>query len=151
MRWTPWNELDQSIAHDKLELFARILSTIGLRPSRGSSADNRVGRDRGRGYTWAGWWLASVGDIEVVDTQIRDALLEQLAKLPVGAQRQVLDFAHGLSLSLQKTAAGQIGSRPVGVPGKSLLRFVGTISPEDCQIMTEAIEAGCERIDSHEW
>ena len=148
---TQWNEIDQSIAQGELELFVRILSTTGLRPSRGSSADNRVGRDGGRGYNYSGCRLASAGDIKLVDTQIRDALLEQLAKLPVGAQRQVLDFAHGLSLSLQKTAAGQIGSRPVGVPGKSLLRFVGTISPEDCQIMTEAIEAGCERIDSHEW
>ena len=86
----------------------------------------------------------------MVDTKIRDALLDQLAKLRIGAQRQVLEFSHGLS-GPRQDGPSQIAPRPVGVPGKSLLRFVGVISPEDCQIMTEAIEAGCERIDSHEW
>jgi hypothetical protein len=34
-----------------------------------------------------------------------------------------------------------------GTPGKELLRFAGTISPEDCRRMAEAIEVGCERVD----
>jgi hypothetical protein len=31
------------------------------------------------------------------------------------------------------------------------LALAGTISPEDLQIMTEAIEAGCEQVDLNEW
>ena len=86
----------------------------------------------------------------MVDLQIRDALLEQLAKLPVGDQRQVLEYAQELS-SKPTAVSLQNVSRPVGVSGSSLLRFAGTISKEDGQIMIDAIEAGCERVDSNEW
>lgn len=34
-----------------------------------------------------------------------------------------------------------------GTPGKEFLRFAGTIPPDDCRRMEEAIEAGCERVD----
>jgi hypothetical protein len=40
---------------------------------------------------------------------------------------------------------------PMGVPGASLLRFAGTISIEDLDAMTQAIEQGCERTDFNEW
>jgi hypothetical protein len=32
-----------------------------------------------------------------------------------------------------------------------LLQFVGMIPADDLQKMSDAIEAGCERIDSEEW
>ena len=35
-----------------------------------------------------------------------------------------------------------------GVPGSSLLRFAGTMDPEVAREMAEAIEEGCERIES---
>ena len=38
-----------------------------------------------------------------------------------------------------------------GTPGKEFLRFAGTIPPEDCRRMEEAIEAGCERVDPGAW
>ena len=38
-----------------------------------------------------------------------------------------------------------------GIPGKTLLRFAGTIDREDLDKMAEAIQADCESIDSSEW
>ena len=39
----------------------------------------------------------------------------------------------------------------IGTPGKQLLRFAGTISSEDLQSMSQAIEKDCEQIDLNEW
>jgi len=47
----------------------------------------------------------------------------------------------------QKTGYGA----QVGVSGRHLLRFAGTIQVDDFQIMKRAIEDGCERIDIDEW
>ena len=38
-----------------------------------------------------------------------------------------------------------------GTSGKELLKFVGTISKEDLEIMKQAIEEGCEQINESEW
>jgi hypothetical protein len=38
-----------------------------------------------------------------------------------------------------------------GTSGKDLLKFSGTISQADLQLMAKAIEEGCERIDQSEW
>jgi hypothetical protein len=75
-----------------------------------------------------------------MDISIKRKLLEQLEVLPYEFQRRVLDFAQALALSV-----------PKGVPGKQLLRFVGAIPEDDLQMMVQAIEAGCERIDLDEW
>jgi hypothetical protein len=40
---------------------------------------------------------------------------------------------------------------PQGIEGKSLLRFEGTISVDDLQLMSKAIEDGCEKVDIGEW
>mgnify|MGYP005619758627 CR=1 FL=1 len=37
------------------------------------------------------------------------------------------------------------------VPGKQLLRFAGAIPLDDLRLMQQAIEIGCEAIDSNEW
>ena len=50
-------------------------------------------------------------------------------------QRRVLEFAHALATS-----------EPKGVPGASLLRFAGTISKEDLDLMEKAIEEDCEKV-----
>ena len=75
-----------------------------------------------------------------MDISIKRELLEQLETLPYEFQRRVLDFAQALALSV-----------PKGVPGRQLLRFSGAIPEDDLQMMAQAIEAGCERIDWDEW
>ena len=69
-----------------------------------------------------------------------EQVVGQLRQLPEAMQRQVLSFTQMLQSSI-----------PIGVPGRSLLTFAGTISAEDLQLMSEAIEEGCERVDSDEW
>lgn len=39
----------------------------------------------------------------------------------------------------------------IGIPGKQLLHFAGIISPDDLQLMQQAIQADCEIVDSNEW
>ena len=38
-----------------------------------------------------------------------------------------------------------------GVQGKELIKFAGTISSDDLQLMSQAILKDCERIDINEW
>jgi hypothetical protein len=71
---------------------------------------------------------------------IKQEIVRQLDHLPLELQRRVLDFTQALVLSL-----------PKGVSGKQLLRFAGVLKAEDAQVMTQAIEAGCERVDTNEW
>ncbi|NWG14922.1 MAG: hypothetical protein HXY20_15485 [Acidobacteria bacterium] len=67
-------------------------------------------------------------------------IIQQLDQLPVELQRKVFEFAQALTLSL-----------PKGTPGKDLARFSGVIEREDIEAMTQAIEANCEQVDTHEW
>lgn len=68
---------------------------------------------------------------------IKDNLLAQLDKLPYDLQLRVLDFVKALI--------------PKGVVGKTLLRFEGAIPADDLQLMSKAIEEGCEKVDISEW
>jgi hypothetical protein len=77
------------------------------------------------------------------DPAIQSELLSYLGQLPVDAQARVVDFA--------RTLADSENTKKVGVPGKDLLRFAGTIPHEDCLEMLKAIEEGCEQIDPNEW
>ena len=74
-----------------------------------------------------------------VSVLVKERLLEQLDALPDEMQYRVLDFVEALILTL-----------PKGVPGVQLLKFAGTIPESDLQLMREAIESGCERVDD-EW
>ncbi len=67
-------------------------------------------------------------------------IVEQIEKLTTGQQKQVLDFALELS-----------GELPEGTPIKELLKFAGTIPPEDLEQMKQAIEEGCEQVHVPEW
>ena len=67
--------------------------------------------------------------------KLKKELLEQIEKLTPGQQKQVLDFALELS-----------GELPEGTPIKELLKFAGTIPPEDLERMKQAIEEGCEQV-----
>lgn len=70
-------------------------------------------------------------------TLVKNDLIAQLDKLPYGLQLRVLDFAKALI--------------PKGIQGKTLLRFEGAIPAEDLQLMSKAIEEGCEKVDTDEW
>jgi len=70
-------------------------------------------------------------------TVIKDNLISQLDRLPYELQLRVLDFVKSLI--------------PKGVEGKSLLRFEGTIPSDDLNLMSQAIENGCEKVDISEW
>ena len=73
-------------------------------------------------------------------TPIVDKVIEQLKTLPQELQWRVLEFTRALAQST-----------PRGAPGRQLLRFAGTISPEDVELMREAIERGCEQVGTNEW
>jgi len=68
---------------------------------------------------------------------IKDNPIAQIDKLPYDLQLRVLDFVRALT--------------PKGVEGKSLLRFEGSIPADDLQLMSKAIEEGCEKVDISEW
>lgn len=65
-------------------------------------------------------------------------IVDELGTLPLEQQRKVLAFTRSLA------------SRPKGVKGASLL-FAGSIPPDELIRMQEAIDNGCERIDTDEW
>jgi hypothetical protein len=75
-----------------------------------------------------------------MSTLIVDKIIEQLRILPHELQWRVLEFTRALALST-----------PRGVRGEQLLRFAGTIPFDDVQLMRQAIEQGCERVDTNEW
>jgi hypothetical protein len=63
----------------------------------------------------------------------------KLQSLPYDLQRQVLEFTRALALSV-----------PHGVVGRELLQFAGAIPRSDVELMQEAIEQGCEQVDTDE-
>lgn len=71
---------------------------------------------------------------------IIDEVVEQLRAMPQPLQRQVLEFVRSL-----------VKAEVRGTPGQQLLRFAGAIPSDDLQLMGEAIEHDCERIDIDEW
>ena len=74
------------------------------------------------------------------DPAFKKEILDQLEKLDVPQQQQVLRYARALAA---------VGSD--GVPGKELLRFAGTIEQDDLQRIAQAIEEGCEQVNLDEW
>ena len=71
---------------------------------------------------------------------IEKQILDRLQSLKESQQLQVLNFA----TSLAKNDA-------VGIPGKNLLRFSGSVSAEDLKLMSQAIDEECGKIDLDEW
>lgn len=76
----------------------------------------------------------------MISPGVEQELRSQLDQLPLGLQRQVLDFARALSLTHLN-----------GVPGSALLRFAGTIEPDDLLVMLEAADGDCEQITVQDW
>lgn len=76
----------------------------------------------------------------MINPLVEKELMAQLNKLSEEQQQQVLDFARFLAMK-----------NPVGVPGKELLKFAGTISHEDAKIMLEAAEENWGQADLKSW
>jgi hypothetical protein len=76
----------------------------------------------------------------MISPSVKEEILEKLDALPVEEQRRVLDFARALK-----------EANPTGIPGRDLLRFGGAIDKADLESMKQAIETGCERVDSNGW
>jgi hypothetical protein len=75
-----------------------------------------------------------------MNSRIAEKVMEQLQSLPYDLQCQVLEFTRALTLSV-----------PRGVAGRQLLQFAGAIPYSDVELMQEAIEQGCEQVDTDEW
>lgn len=71
---------------------------------------------------------------------MKNELMHHLNRLPAAMQCQVLQFARALEMTTH-----------TGVPGSSLISFAGCIPAEDLSVIAQAVEAGCERVDAHEW
>lgn len=63
-------------------------------------------------------------------------VIEHLEALPPNLQEQVLSLVRTLDSTTRR-----------GTPGSDLLKFAGTIPPADLEMMRQAIERGCERVD----
>ena len=71
---------------------------------------------------------------------LKNEFLQQMGRLPLAQQCQVLQFARALEMS-----------SPSGTSGSSLLAFAGAIPADDLAAMSRAIQDGCEQVDHHEW
>jgi hypothetical protein len=75
-----------------------------------------------------------------MDIPIIDKVIAQMKNLPQELQWRVWEFTRTLTVTT-----------PQGISGTQLLRFAGVIPREDVKVMKEAIEQGCEQVDSNEW
>jgi hypothetical protein len=64
-----------------------------------------------------------------MNNSVATAVAEQVSTLPEALQQEVLEFVLALKSSERR-----------GVHGKELLRFAGTISHDDLQLMRQATE-----------
>ena len=74
-----------------------------------------------------------------MSTDIPSQINIELSQLPVDAQQRVLEFARSLK---------QLGA---GMSVDTLKKHIGSIAPDEGQLMREAIEAGCEQVNLDEW
>jgi hypothetical protein len=49
------------------------------------------------------------------------------------------------------TRLNEIVERPQGTPGRELLKYAGSLSPEAADEIERAIEEGCEQVDHGGW
>jgi hypothetical protein len=67
---------------------------------------------------------------------LKQEIDKELDSLPIEDQRKVLDFTHAL-----------IERKTTGVRGQDILPFTLGFSPEDLEIMRQAVEEDCERVE----
>lgn len=76
-----------------------------------------------------------------MNSSIIDEVFERLKVIAPSLQQRVLEFTRTLTdLTTVK-----------GVPGSQLLQFAGTIPSDELNLMSEAINSGCEQVDTNEW
>jgi hypothetical protein len=77
------------------------------------------------------------------DEEIKERVLENLDTLNRSDKLEVLDLSEALSSRARRPAERDTRA--------ALLKYAGTISREDLDIISEAIEEGCERVDEEGW
>lgn len=75
-----------------------------------------------------------------MSVSIINEVIKRLEIMPQHLQQRVLEFTQAL-----------VKAEVRGTPGQQLLRFAGSIPLDDVQVMREAIEQDCERVDVDEW
>lgn len=71
---------------------------------------------------------------------IEDRILSDLDRLTPEQQERAAELIHGL-----------VSTLPRGATVEKLMALAGTLDDESAREMMEAIEEGCERVDSDEW
>lgn len=87
-------------------------------------------------------------------------IMEGVKGLPQELLAEIADFVYfvrkrftqpQLFVTELETTLLKTETSPNNKDDKAWLQLAGTISQDDLQLMTEAIEIGCERIDLNEW
>jgi hypothetical protein len=76
----------------------------------------------------------------VIEPAIKEQILKDLDRLSPELQRRALELVHNLASPLSK-----------GASVEDLMSLAGILDDESAREMIEAIEEGCERIDSQDW
>ena len=71
-------------------------------------------------------------------TTLHQQILQDVQSLSESQQRKVLHYIRTLQSVSPKS-------------GAALVQLAGTISADDLRLMEQAIQEGCEQIDSHDW
>jgi hypothetical protein len=77
------------------------------------------------------------------DEEIKRRVLENLDTLDRPGKLEVLDLSEALSSQTRLPAERDTRA--------ALLKYAGTISREDLDLISEAIEQGCEKVDEEGW
>jgi hypothetical protein len=77
------------------------------------------------------------------DEEIKRRVLENLDALDRPGKLEVLHFSEALSSRARLPAERDTRA--------ALLKYAGTISKEDLDLISEAIEEGCEKVDEEGW
>ncbi len=74
-----------------------------------------------------------------MDTSIIDRVSEQMKLMPQEKQIMVLEFVKNVA-----------ASTPRGISGSQLIKFAGTIPPDDIKAIRKAIQQDCKQINPNE-
>ena len=76
----------------------------------------------------------------MVQPAIKEQILNDLDRLSPTQQQRAAEFVHGL-----------VSPLPKGASIEDLMSVAGILDDESAREMIEAIEEGCERVDTDEW
>jgi len=71
---------------------------------------------------------------------IKDKIISELESLSEEQQKKLLDYTLKLKLSMRESRTGS-----------KLIKFSGSISKADLNVMKKAIDEDCEQVDLNEW